>query len=312
MNFFGAYFLERNIIYHLPMKTIMHLHTINPAPSKKLDFDILIEKLAAKFNPLQIINFSRHSFAQNSNGCFKEEIDSQYCNYCLLLITESGTRIDHDVQDFVNTHYHHGTITVICHCKKAITEAIAGNNRFFIKACTEGEVLYQSEEVFLVGEVPSFDPVLAADKAREHFKHRFSLAEGFYLGANECLGNWEQYNICAFMLHQAVEQLCIGLIRVHLGYRSEFHNLNRLLRLCTSFSEEPLALFTETAEDMRLFNLLCKSYSAARYNAGFKVSEEEAYALCDMVTEFMEVFKRLCEEKIGELEGEREGVVAFG
>jgi HEPN domain-containing protein len=291
---------------------IMQLNTLAPAPSQKLDFNSLIEKLATKFNPLQIINFSRHNFVQNSNGCFREETNSQYCNYCLLLITESGTRIDHDVQDFVNTHYHHGTITVICHCKKAITEAIAGNNRFFIKACTEGEVLYQNEEVFSVGEVPSFDPKLAATKAKEHFQRRFSLAEGFYLGAIDCMCLHEQYNICLFMLHQAVEQLCIGLIRVHLGYRSEFHNLNRLLRLCTSFSEEPLQLFTGTAEDVRLFNLLCKSYSAARYNVGFEASPEDVSTLCDRVTEFTELFTRLCEDKIGALAGEREEMVAFG
>jgi hypothetical protein len=114
------------------------------------------------------------------------------------------------------------------------------------------------------------------------------------------------------MLHQAVEQLCIGLIRINMAYRSEFHNLNRLLHLFTCFSNAPLQLFTETAEDRRLFTILTKSYSAARYQAGFVVSKYDAVCLCDKVGEFTALATRLCEEKIGELERAKEvGEISF-
>lgn len=81
------------------------------------------------------------------------------------------------------------------------------------------------------------------------------LADGFLMCASECLEN-EQYGICAFMLHQAVEQACICLVRVHIAYRSKFHNLYRLLRLCQCFSERPFQLFLSTPEDERLFDVL--------------------------------------------------------
>jgi HEPN domain-containing protein len=265
-------------------------------------FNAFIAKLAAKFQPLQIFNFSKNSLIKNSQGCFSKEPSELYCNYCLLLVTESTAQIDHEVQDFTNAHYQQGTVTVICHSKKSIQEAINANNRFFITLYTKGELIYSHNGVLLIDIVPAFTSTHAAANARKHYNHRFSVAEGFYLGANECLKNWEQYSVCVFMLHQAVEQLCIGLIRINMAYRSEFHNLNRLLQLCTCFSQAPLQLFTETAEDKRLFIILTKSYSAARYQASFAVSEKDAVAMCNKVSEFTALATQLCEKKIAELE----------
>lgn len=76
---------------------------------------------------------------------------------------------------------------------------------------------------------PTFNPNKHTIKTSEDHEQRFRIAEGFYLGASDRMCNWAQYSVCVFMLHQAVEQLCIGLIEVCLGYRAEFGNLNRLL-----------------------------------------------------------------------------------
>lgn len=280
------------------------METLTTTTSHTSYFNAFIAKLTDKFQPLQIFKFSQNSFMQHHQGCFKSTRSANFCNYCLLLVTESATRIDYEAQDFANRHYQQGTVTLICHDKQSIQDAIAGNNRFFITACSKGELIYNYNGLLLPEEVPAFIPTQAAAKARKHYQHRFSLSEGFYLGASECLSNWEQYSVAVFMLHQAVEQLCIGLIRIHLAYRSEFHNLNRLLHLCSSFSHLPLQLFTETTEDKRLFSILLKSYSAARYQANFVVSEKDATTLCNKVADFTAMATQLCEEKIATLEEE--------
>ncbi len=269
-------------------------------------FNAFITKLAVKFQPLQIFNFSKNSSVKNYQGCFSKEPSELHCNYCLLLVTESTVSIDYEVQDFANAHYQQGTITIICHSKKVIEEAIAANNRFFITVFTEAELVYSYSRMFTKETVPAFIPTQATKNTNKDYTHRFSVAEGFYLGASECLKNWEQYSVCVFMLHQTVEQLCIGLIRINMGYRSAFHNLNRLLHLCSCFSNAPLQLFTETAEDWRLFTILIKSYSAARYQADFMISKADATRLCDKVSDFTAMATLLCEEKIMELESVRE------
>jgi HEPN domain-containing protein len=146
-------------------------------------------------------------------------------------------------------------------------------------------------------------PTEAAIKARKHFDHRFPLAEGFLTGAGECLSK-QQYNVCTFLLHQTVEQICIALVRVHIAYRSEFHNLYRLLRLSCCFSDQPYQLFLDNADDQKLFDVLAKSYSSARYNDGFLVSEENANRLYERVVAFVEMARMMCIDKINELENE--------
>jgi len=107
------------------------------------------------------------------------------------------------------------------------------------------------------------------------------------------------------MMHQVVEQCCILLLWVHLGYRSEVHNLLRMLRLCTSFSVRPLKTFLYgSPENERLFNILLKSYSGSRYGNGFSVSGNDAQILYDRITSFIALVKELCAAKIEEMEQE--------
>jgi HEPN domain-containing protein len=126
------------------------------------------------------------------------------------------------------------------------------------------------------------------------------LADGFLMCAAECLAK-KQFSISTFMLHQAVEQACICLIRVHIAYRSDFHNLSRLLRLCTCFSEKPFQLFLSTPEDERLFDVMAKSYSASRYQDDFAVSRQDAESLYQRVASFLLLAKAMCDEKIERL-----------
>lgn len=130
------------------------------------------------------------------------------------------------------------------------------------------------------------------------------LAEGFLRGARECLDK-QDYKVSTFLLHQVVEQCSILLLRVHLSYRSEIHNLIRMLRLCNSFSEKPLQTFISgSTEDERLFNLLMKSYSGSRYGNGFTVTAQDAQSLYQRVSTFVTLVKEMCGVKIEELEHE--------
>ncbi len=102
-----------------------------------------------------------------------------------------------------------------------------------------------------------------------------------------------------------VEQCCIGIIRVFLAYRSEVHNLKRLLLLCNAFSDAPYNLFLSgSLEDGRLFEILVKSYSQARYGSTFQVEKQDADALSQKITRFLEMTECMCEDKISKLENE--------
>jgi HEPN domain-containing protein len=289
---------------------MLKLNEINMEPSKlspeakyAFHFREFIQRLAQKFNPLQILSFSQNSYTNNSQGCFNDSQASFQCDHCLLVVTETATRIDYEMQDFANTYYLHGKITIICHGRQSVMDAVQHNSRFFISVLTTGKLLYSSDGL-LDGDLKlSYIPTKGASKALKHYGHRIPLADGFLMCAAECLQK-QQYGIGAFMLHQAVEQACICLVRVHIAYRSEFHNLDRLLRLCQCFSEKPFQLFLSTPEDERLFDVMAKSYSGSRYKDDFTVYRQDAESLYKRVASFLLLVKEMCDDKIELLDQE--------
>lgn len=277
------------------------MQTLSPAAEHAIYFQKFIRLLVDKYQPLQIYCISKGSALADTKGCFLDQEIQYNCNYCLLLITESLTRIDHEVQDFSNFHYQQGSITVLCHGKESILHAIKANNRFFITACNTGQLIYTHDGMTVQDYSTPFIPTHAATKAIKHFSHRILLAEGFLNGAGECLSKG-QFAVSTFMLHQVVEQCCITLVRVHLAYRSEIHNLKRMLSLCRAFSEKPYQLFLAgNTEDQRLFELLLRSYSGARYASAFSVAEKDATILFAKVSSFLVMTKALCNDKIEKL-----------
>ncbi|MFF5380283.1 HEPN domain-containing protein [Pedobacter suwonensis] len=270
---------------------------LSPEAEHAVHFREFIHRLAQKFEPLQIFNFSQNSYTYNSQGCFNHNQGYFKCDHCLLVVTETATRIDYEMQDFANRYYQHGSITVISHGKQSVLDAVQQNSRFFIGVLTYGKQLYSKDGLLDSDPIPAFIPTNGAIKAIRHYEHHIPMADGFLMCASECLEK-EQFGICAFMLHQVVEQTCICLVRVHIAYRSEFHNLYRLLRLCQCFSERPFQLFLSTLEDERLFDIMAKSYSGSRYKDDFTVSRRDAESLYQRVASFLLLAKEMCNEKI--------------
>lgn len=270
-------------------------------------FSSLLAALIERFKPEKIYCFGKNTVFNANSNCFMENEAETQCHYFLLLVTENLARIEHDIQHYANTIFTAGTVTILAHGKQTISEALRDNNRFFNTVCSSAPIVYSRDGILEREIVPSFIPTQAGVKALKHFNHRMEMADGFLAGANECLIE-NQVNVCVFMLHQAVEQVCIALIKVHLAYRTDVHNLHRLLRLCNVFSDVPSKMLFQSGikNDVRLFDLLVESYSAARYKDNFIVEESDAHALFNKVMAFVPVAKEMCKQKIAMLDQQAE------
>jgi HEPN domain-containing protein len=280
----------------------MEVQLIESKQNGGVKFKSFIQLLVEKFQPTRIISFGEQTVKNKLEGCFVKK-KAKHRHYCLLICMESCTRIEHTLQDFANSHFHDGQVTVICHGESTIREEINSNNGFFITVLTKGKPIYMSDGFLNIETIPKYNPTKSLEKSEKHFSHRISLAEGFRECARESLtrGN---YTITTFLLHQAVEQSCILLIRVHIFYRSEIHNLKRLLCLCKCFSDEPYKLLVgESPANRRLFEILVKSYGQARYATDFVVSQKDAHELFDMVSDFIELVRGMCGNKMEVLAG---------
>lgn len=93
------------------------------------------------------------------------------------------------------------------------------------------------------------------------------------------------------------------MIKIFLGYRCGIHNLNRQLNICESFSSIPLKIFLSDDEnDIRLFEILVTSYSAARYQENFILYKKDAKDLITKASEFVKIADDLCQTKFNELQ----------
>jgi len=259
----------------------------------------LVKLLIEKFKPMYIYCFCRITKSATKSGCFGVNYTATENHYFLLMVMESKTRNEHEAQDFCNIRFHPGKTTILSHGLETIHQCISKNNRFFISIINKSQQLYSADGIFNVAEKINFDPSKDFEKATKHYAHRIKLARGFLEGAADCYSN-EHFAVSLFMAHQVIEQCTIALIRVHLSYRSDIHHLGRQLDLCSSFSSLPCEMFKSTAEDRRLFDILIKSYSQARYNDQFKVEQDDADKILSKAYAFEKLTRSLCEEKIAE------------
>jgi HEPN domain-containing protein len=260
----------------------------------------LANKITDHYKTEHIICFGSVKENQSTHSFFIEDSGKANAHYFLLMITTETTRIEHQVQDFVNGIIQDTNIsvTIIAHGLETVANALQQGSRFFTTVCRDGFYLYSSNGPNLLMGCPPLNPITTHLKAEKHYHHRYGMALGFLEAADSCFEKG-YFNNTVFMLHQAVEQSCIAMIRVFMAYRSDIHKLSRLLKLCLCFSSAPQELFpTNTSEEQRLFKLLEKSYSDARYRDDYQVDGTDAKVLLAKVSGLIELTERLCIDRI--------------
>ncbi|RZK19585.1 MAG: hypothetical protein EOO43_11645, partial [Flavobacterium sp.] len=146
----------------------------------------LVQLIAQKFTPLQIFCFNRKVSVTGNAGCFRDQVFSVNGDYNLLMITESNTRVDHEVQDYVNHVYQCGSIAVICHGKQAVSDAIEKQSTFFKMIFHSAELLYSADGMFQCESFLEARPERTLGTIEDRFQHRITLVEGFYNSAELC------------------------------------------------------------------------------------------------------------------------------
>lgn len=278
----------------------MEKNTVNLSSAQSLELKELISSLVTKYEVEYIFCFGCSDEHCKSVGCFSERFNARKTHYFLLMLTTQITRIEHEVQDHVNGLSEDFTISIIVHGLQTATNAVAQGSRFFCSACRDGVQLYSANGLRLSLDYPILNPATTFAKAQKHFFHRFGMACGFLESASTSYDNGF-YGNCMFELHQCMEQACIAVIRVYMAYRSDMHNLARLLNLCKCFCNPQVELYPrKSEEDDRLFQLLLKSYSETRYKDDYQIVDHDADELCTQVRSFLETVKKLCNKRLAE------------
>ncbi|WP_419700280.1 HEPN domain-containing protein [Mucilaginibacter sp. NFX135] len=228
----------------------------------------------------------------NNHTCFLIPYTETENFYYLLVIIADDTLAGYKIQDLINNKYK-TSVFLIVHELKAVTEAISQKDRFFVNTLRNGTFLHTSKSHSIPAEIVLGGIGQRMVKDQNAFKHIYHLAHGFYECATDSYEKGHYHHVL-FLLHQATEQACRGLIRLYTGYRSEMHSLSSLLTFCNCFSYDPSILFGRYfKEDKRLFNLLANSDSKVRYTDSYTVTDHDADRLCTLIKTFLDLTLQL-------------------
>jgi HEPN domain-containing protein len=272
----------------------------------------LIQGIDCAIQPEKIICYGSRITIMQDWGCFldhgeyKESIHPTFD--LLIIIKDEEKRAEHEIIQIAEQQCKPPvSLTCIAHKLNAVNDALSVGSHFFSFLFQKGVLIQDTGQATLHSPHESFTGWFAKNKAESYWSRWYGLAQRFSsLAAHAVSSGWPDQAV--FLLHQAVEHTCIALIRVFTGYRSNTHNLSRLLALSENFSLLPSSIFPRiTKEETELFNLLLRGYSDTRYKYVYTTTMETVAILIDRVKELQAVAESLYKERIS-MYGKKEDI----
>lgn len=261
---------------------------------------LLIQRIAGAIQPEKIICYGCRIQTSQNWGCFQEDTDTYRLAFDLLIITpDDEKRVFHEIIQIAEQQCITGiTVSSITHKLTSVIEALQAGSHFFSVLVDRGVLLYDASSVPLPGPADPEAINFCAEKATASWDRWFGLAKRFYsLACHSFTSEWQ--DLVVLMLHQSVEHTCIALIRVFTSYRSNTHNLSRLLAMTENFSPLPSNVFPRsTREETELFNLLLNGYGEPRYKDHYSVTMEMTTILIDRVGQLQAIAEKLYNDRI--------------
>ncbi|WP_455972574.1 HEPN domain-containing protein [Bacteroides congonensis] len=187
--------------------------------------------------------------------------------------------------------------SIIVETPAIINRAMRRKHYFFYEIIKDGILLYD-DGTFQIGKPEKLPYREIKQYAEEEYAECFPLAEGFlkhgHLDKEE-----ENYKLGSFELHQACERFYKTFTLVYSGIRPKSHELKVLGAMARNRSRGFANVFpTNTPEENKAFEKLCKAYIEARYNRLFTVSKEQYEYMLARTEVLREVTIRECAARL--------------
>ena len=196
-------------------------------------------------------------------------------------------------------------VTFIVHSIDDVNRKLELGRYFFTDILRDGVVLFSEPGVSFVDPQP-LSPATALDEAQEYYDDwmesvdesvetaRFTHTRGFNRKT-------------AFLLHQAVEALYIGLLLTLTLHSPKAHNLVHLRKMTEPRVPRLAEAWPhETKFQKRCFELLRSAYVKSRYSKHYKISDEELAFVTERVEVLRGIVRDAAQARLTELRGKAE------
>ncbi|PRZ24940.1 hypothetical protein [Flavobacterium granuli] len=187
--------------------------------------------------------------------------------YLLVLVEETIENATNDISDKIKTKTDGSiTVTLLIHQLGNLKKMYDDQQYFFWSIMQNSELLFQDAykpPYLITNGTPKRNLKLTSLYAANR-KNNISTIWSWVYNDDEVNSSDE---VKMSGLHQIVEQTCLSLIRVFLGYTPNHFSLDYLFNLCEYFTAISTELFPrKTREDQSMFKLLKQQPSALRFS----------------------------------------------
>lgn len=238
----------------------------------------LVQFLVTVINPAKIYKYE-HREAKLLAGSYTD---------LLIVISGKNNRPFTELEPTLEIPYI-GQRTVCCslHNEGNLLEALGAGHIFYSLHCVAENLVYDDGNLTYPVTAPE---ALAKIKrqVRSQFMQYIQKATDFRETAAYMLKS-RPSDITIFLLHQATELTCRGILKYLNGYDKKTHEIRVLKKYMRRCAPQLCNVFPDdTTEESRLLDLLENAYLKSRYELAYPVSEKDLSALFDKVKALQE------------------------
>ncbi len=211
-------------------------------------------------------------------------------HYWLLVLVDkhcgqSLTRVQDKIE---NSCLHFIPVTVIALYTEQFEDWLGQQHRFARKVAAFALVLYDGSNTGLARKAAAKD-LLFSNFIEDNRGQQIERVDEFIAGA-EFYRSRSQYNLAAFMLHQATEQVLLAILKKSTGLYLNTHNIDKLLRYCMMLDHRIGNSFPRyNPRDRALWDLLQKSYISARYKQALSIGNMDILIITERVKALLKI-----------------------
>lgn len=227
--------------------------------------------------------------------------------YLLVLVEEHKENAVHDLVDIIKSKTSGKcTATLLIHKVSELQTTSEDQRYFFWNVLDKGLCLYQNQQINLT--------VLEANP-RRHYESASAYLQCRNVIVNS-MESWQENDqwtgytpLKGVILGQLIEQICLGMIRLFMGYTPNHFSLAYLLEICQYFDPLAGSFFPRhTKEDITLFRLLSSSHWILRYSADDQFSDKDKDLLSKRYVDFSYHCKEVVKNELERIEKQKNGL----
>ena len=254
--------------------------------------------------PAALYCFGERHFGTSAKGCVFDAQEAQFQTthyYLFVIVKEYQADVPGNLSYMIKEQTNgRCTATVVMHSKKSLRQKQGDQQYFFHRIMERGRLLFKegaNPPYLLFDKAPARNYQLA----KTYLSQRMRTAS--FLRQAEGLDGGGATKIHVYLMRLVVEQTCLGLIRLFLGYTPHQYALQFLFELCGYFTPLTAELFPrETDKDRELLKILSGDATSLRhcYNDGIDTHDYEV--LNSRCNEFVDRSEKIIAKELERLE----------